>query len=308
MIIILLIIFLIIFLSSYMSFLERRILGLLQNRYGPNRVGLGGSMQLLADLLKIAFKEDWIPPFSDKIIFVISPFITLAVFLLLFSIIPISNNLVILNCNFGVLFFIFISSLSVYGIILAGYSSNNKYAFLGAVRSIAQVISYEVFMGISLTGVMIRSESFNLISIVDSQKDCWNVIMQFIGFLSFFIASLAICHRHPFDQPESEQEISDGYHIEYSGMKFGVFFIAEYVAMLALSMFNVILFFGGWLGPWLSPYLWFAIKVSFILFFFFLIRASLPRPRYDQIISFGWKFCLPLSLLNLLIVAIFNLK
>ncbi|MBK4764898.1 MAG: NADH-quinone oxidoreductase subunit NuoH [Pantoea sp. Brub] len=289
--------------GSFMSFLERRILGLFQNRYGPNRVGWGGVLQLLADMIKIIFKEDWIPPFSDPFFFALAPVITFMSMLLIFIIIPISSNLIVINLNIGLLFFLMMAGLSIYGVLFAGWSSNNKYSLLGAIRASAQTLSYEVFLGLSMMGVVMRAGSFNMNDIINSQKYIWNVIPQFFGFLTFFIAAIAVCHRHPFDQPESEQELADGYHIEYSGMKFGLFFIGEYIGVTSVSAIIVTLFFGGWHGPLLPPYLWFIFKTMFFIIIFMLIRASLPRPRYDQMLSFSWKICLPLTLLNLLVTS-----
>ncbi|QCI26680.1 NADH-quinone oxidoreductase subunit NuoH [Buchnera aphidicola (Thelaxes californica)] len=298
---VLLLFFLLVFCAAYMSLVERKILGFLQNRCGPNRVGWFGCFQVFADMIKIFFKEDWIPPFSRTFIFVVSPIIAFLSLLLVFAIIPITNNLVLINLDIGVLFFLMMASLSVYSILLAGWSSNNKYSLLGSIRSVAQTLSYEVFLGISLMGVVVKADSFNLLDIIISQKDMWNVFPQFLGFLTFFIASIALCHRHPFDQPEAEQELADGYHIEYSGMKFGLFFIGEYVSMIVVSALITCLFFGGFQGPFFSGIMLFFLKELFFLFLFILIRASLQRPRYEQVLYFGWIFCLPASLINLLI-------
>ncbi|PPI88884.1 NADH-quinone oxidoreductase subunit NuoH [Candidatus Pantoea edessiphila] len=299
---IIILLFLLIF-SSFMSFYERRVLGLFQNRYGPNRVGWGGSLQLLADMIKIFFKEDWTPPFSDSLFFILAPIISFMSMLLVFVIIPISPKCVIIDLHIGVLFFLMMSGLSIYGVLFAGWSSNNKYSLLGSVRAAAQTLSYEVFLGLSIMGVIIQSGSFNVNDIVKSQEHIWNIIPQFFGFFNFCIASTAVCHRHPFDQPESEQELASGYHIEYSGMKFGLFFIGEYIAITTVSALIVTLFLGGWYGPFLPPFVWFFIKTICCITMIILVRASLPRPRYDQMLSFGWKFCLPLTLINLLITA-----
>ncbi|WWO97985.1 MAG: NADH-quinone oxidoreductase subunit NuoH [Candidatus Dasytiphilus stammeri] len=289
--------------SAFMSFLERRLLALFQNRYGPNRVGWGGALQILADIIKMLFKEDWVPPFSDRWLFILAPTIAFNTLLLAFAIIPINATWVVSDLDIGLLYFLMMTSLSVYAVLLAGWSSNNKYSLLGAMRAAAQTLSYEVFLGLSLMGVVARAGSLNLIDIVNNQKYLWNIIPQFLGFISFLIAGLAVCHRHPFDQPETEQELADGYHIEYSGMKFGLFFVGEYIGMLTISAMIVTLFMGGWNGPLLPSFLWFTIKTFIFIIIFILIRASLPRPRYDQFISFGWKICLPLTLLNLLATA-----
>ncbi|MGP1871242.1 MAG: NADH-quinone oxidoreductase subunit NuoH [Arsenophonus sp.] len=289
--------------SALMSFYERRLLGLFQNRYGPNRVGWEGSFQIVADMIKILFKEDWIPQFSDRYIFILAPIISFCSMLFVFSIIPINTTWYVIDLNIGLLFFFMMVGLSVYSILFAGLSSNNKYSLLGAVRASAQTLSYEVFLGLSLMGVVARAGSFNLIKIVNSQVELWNIIPQFLGFLTFIIAGIAVCHRHPFDQPESEQELADGYHIEYSGMKFGLFFIGEYISILTISALIATLFFGGWYGPFLPSFVWFLLKTVLFIIIFILIRASLPRPRYDQVMAFGWKVCLPLTLINLLVTA-----
>jgi NADH-quinone oxidoreductase subunit H len=297
----------VIFSGAFLSIIERRLLALFQNRYGPNRVGWMGSLQLFSDMIKILFKEDWIPPFSRKFVFVLSPIIAFISLLCVIPIIPFSPNFVIIDLNIGILFFLMMASLSVYAVLFAGWSSNNKYALLGAMRACVQTLSYEVFLGLSLMGVVAQAGSFKISDIVNAQKDIWNIFPQFFGFLTFFIAGLAVCHRHPFDQPESEQELADGYHIEYSGMKFGLFFIGEYISIITISSLIVTLFFGGWIGPWMPGFIWFLLKTFFFIFMFILIRASLPRPRYDQVLSFGWKFCLPLTLFNLFLTAFFLL-
>ncbi|PLK59395.1 NADH-quinone oxidoreductase subunit H [Candidatus Palibaumannia cicadellinicola] len=290
--------------GAYMSFVERRLLGLFQNRYGPNRVGWGGSLQLFADFIKIIFKEDWTPPFADKVIFTLAPIISFTSLLLAFAIIPVSPTWVVTDLNIGVLFFLMMAGLSVYAVLFAGWASNNKYSLLGAMRAAAQTLSYEVFLGLSLMGVVAQAGSFRLSAIIADQTHIWNVVPQFFGFITFYLAGMAVCHRHPFDQPESEQELADGYHIEYSGMKFGLFFIGEYIGIVTISALTITLFFGGWQGPWLPPFIWFAIKTSVFIVLFILIRASLPRPRYDQVMMLGWKICLPLTLLNLLVTGI----
>lgn len=290
--------------GAYMSFIERRLLALFQNRYGPNRVGWNGSLQLLADFIKIMFKEDWIPPFADSYMFVLAPVIAFIISLVNISIIPFTSTGVILNSSIGILFFIMISSLSIYSILFAGWSSNNKYAIIASVRATAQTLTYEVFLGLSLMGVVAQSGSFNLLDIVENQRHVWNIIPQFLGFIIFFIAGTALCHRHPFDQPESEQELSSGYHIEYSGIKFSLFFISEYINIISVSSLMVTLFFGGWMGPGLSPIIWFVGKTFILVILFILIRASLPRPRYDHAMLLGWKLLFPLALLNLLVTAI----
>lgn len=289
--------------GAFMSMGERRLLGLFQNRYGPNRVGWGGSLQLAADMIKMFFKEDWTPPFTDRLVFTLAPVIAFLSLLLVFAIIPVSSGWLVINLNIGILFFLMMAGLAVYAVLFAGWSSNNKYSLLGAMRASAQTLSYEVFLGLSLMGVVAKAGSFNVTEIVLNQSHLWNVIPQFFGFVTFAIAGVAVCHRHPFDQPEAEQELADGYHIEYSGMKFGLFFVGEYIGIVTVSALIVTLFFGGWNGPFLPSFIWFALKTAFFMMMFILIRAALPRPRYDQVMAFGWKVCLPLTLFNLLITA-----
>ncbi|AWH89809.1 MULTISPECIES: NADH-quinone oxidoreductase subunit NuoH [Limnobaculum] len=289
--------------GALMSFGERRLLSLFQDRYGPNRVGPFGSLQIVADMIKMFFKEDWVPNFSDKMIFTLAPIIAFSSMLLAFAIVPVTPTWGVSDLNIGILFFFMLAGLAVYAVLFAGWSSNNKYALLGAMRASAQTLSYEVFLGLSLMGIVAVTGSFNMRDIVEAQADVWFVIPQFFGFVTFVIAGIAVCHRHPFDQPEAEQELADGYHIEYSGMKFGLFFVGEYVGIVTISALIVTLFFGGWQGPFLPPILWFALKTGFFMMMFILVRASLPRPRYDQVMSFGWRVCLPLTLLNLLVTA-----
>ncbi|CAG9000958.1 MAG: NADH-quinone oxidoreductase subunit H [Candidatus Celerinatantimonas neptuna] len=289
--------------GALMSFGERRLLGLFQNRYGPNRVGWGGSLQLVADMLKMFFKEDWIPPFADRFIFTLAPMIAFTALLLSFAIVPVSPTWIVSDLNIGLLFFLMMAGLGVYAVLFAGWSSNNKYSLLGAMRASAQTLSYEVFLGLSLMGVVAKAGSFQLTAIVNDQAHLWNIIPQFFGFVTFVIAGIAVCHRHPFDQPEAEQELADGYHIEYAGMKFGLFFVGEYIGIVTISALIVTLFFGGWHGPWLPPFIWFALKTAFFMMMFILVRAALPRPRYDQVMAFGWKICLPITLANLLVTA-----
>ena len=288
-------------LAGMLIWVERRLLGVWQERYGPNRLGPGGCLQSLADMIKIFTKEDWIPPFADKAVFVITPAIVVITALMSFVVIPIAPNFVVADLNVGVLFFLAMSSLAAYSVIIGGWASNNKFAFLGSLRAIAQLLSYEVFMGISLMGAVILAGSFNLSDIVNAQQDQWFVIPQFLGFLGFFMAGLAEAHRTPFDMPEAEAELVAGYHSEYSGMKFGMFFVGEYLSILLLSAMTVILFFGGWHGPWLPPVVWFGLKMFGFIALIILIRAAWPRYRFDQLLSFGWKVVMPLALINLLV-------
>ena len=290
--------------AAMLIWVERRLLAVWQDRLGPNRVGPLGLMQVVADMIKMFFKEDWIPPFSDKLVFVLAPTIVFITMLSGFAVIPFAPGVGIIDFNFGLLYFLALSSLSVYSVVLAGYASNNKYSLLGGLRAAAQTISYEVFMGISIMGVVMLSGTFNLREIVEAQRDGWFIIPQFFGFIIFLVAVIAENHRAPLDLPEAEQELVGGFHTEYSGMKFGMFFVGEYLAITLSSAMIVTLFFGGWLGPWLPPLVWFCLKTAIGIIFFILLRGALARPRYDQLMTFGWKILLPLATLNVLITAI----
>ena len=288
--------------AAMLIWVERRLLSFWQERLGPNRVGPFGLLQVVADMIKIFTKEDWVPPFADRVSFVIAPAIIMTVILLSFAVIPFAPNIGIIESNIGVLFILAMASLGAYSVMLGGLSSDNKYALLGSLRAAAQMVSYEVFMGISLLGVVALSGSFNLRTIVEAQEGMWFVVPQFVGFVIFLIAGVAESHRLPFDIPEAEQEICAGYHTEYSGMKFGMFFVGEYLGLVLVSSLITVLFFGGWMGPgFLPPIVWFALKSGVFIAFFILLRAAIPRPRYDQLMSYGWLFLLPLSLVNLLV-------
>jgi NADH-quinone oxidoreductase subunit H len=286
--------------ASGLIWLERRLLALWQDRYGPNRVGPFGLLQVLADMIKIFFKEDWTPPFADKAVFVIAPAVIVITVLMSFAVLPIAPGIVVADLNIGLLFILAMSSLGVYSVVLAGWSSDNKYSLIGAFRAAAQMLSYEVFMGLSLMGIVLLAGSFDLVQIVEAQRHIWFIIPQFLGFVLFLIAGIAETRRLPFDLPEAESEIVAGFHSEYSGMKFGMFFVGEYLGVTLISALIAILFFGGWLGPVLPPVVWFLLKTFFFICFFILLRASLPRPRFDQLMNWGWKVMLPLSLVNLL--------
>jgi NADH-quinone oxidoreductase subunit H len=295
------ILFVVLNLAALLIWVERRLLALWQDRYGPNRVGPFGLLQPVADAIKLFVKEDWIPPFADKAVFVIAPGIVAFTVLLTFMVIPVSPGVVVAGMNIGLLFFLGMSSLGVYSVALGGWASDNKYSLLGGLRAAAQMVSYEVFMGLSLMGVVVLAGSFNLTEIVEAQKHLWFVIPQFLGFLLFLIAGAAEVRRLPFDLSEAESELIAGYHTEYSGMKFGLFFVGEYMGITLISALITVLFFGGWLGPALPPVIWFLIKMGFFLGFFILLRAALPRPRFDQLMSWGWKLLFPLALANLLV-------
>lgn len=287
--------------AAMLTWLERRLLGLWQDRCGPNRVGPFGLLQVAADMIKIFTKQDWIPPFADKPVFILAPAIVMVTMLMAFAVIPFAPGVGVVDLNVGILFFLAMSALAAYSVLLGGYASNSKYALIGSLRAAAQMISYEVFMGISLMGVVLMSGSFNMREIVLAQADGWFIVPQFIGFVVFLIAGFAESHRLPFDLPEAEHEIAAGFHTEYSSMKFGMFFIGEYLGVTLISALIVTLYFGGWMGPVLPPLVWFILKTFVFICFFILMRASLPRPRYDQLMSFGWKVMLPIALVNLLV-------
>jgi NADH-quinone oxidoreductase subunit H len=298
--------------AAMLVWVERRMIGIWQDRLGPNRVGPFGILQSMADLLKILGKEDWIPPFSDKIVFVLAPVIAAVTVLMSFAVVPFTPTIGVSDLNIGLLFFLAMTSLAVYGVVLAGWASNSKYALLGGMRAAAQTVSYEVFMGLSVMGVVLLTGSFNLRDIVMAQQHGWLIQTQFVGFFVFLIAGIAESHRLPFDLPEAETELTAGFHTEYSGLKFALFFLGEYLGVTLISAMSVTLFFGGWLMPeplasWLPPLLWFIIKVFFFVLFFILLRTSLPRPRFDQLLSFGWLVMLPLALVNLVATAALRL-
>ncbi len=287
--------------ASGLIWLERRLLALWQDRYGPNRVGPFGLLQVVADMIKVLTKEDWIPPFADKAVFIIAPSLIIVTVLMTFAVIPFSPGIQVADINIGLLFFFGMTALGVYSVTLGGWASASKYALLGGLRAAAQMLSYEVFMGLSLMGVVMHAGSFSLREIVEAQRGMWFVIPQFLGFIVFLIAGIAETHRLPFDLPEAESELVAGFHCEYSGMKFAMFFVGEYIGITLISAMIATLFFGGWLGPLLPPLVWFFIKTFVFICFFILLRASLPRPRYDQLMAYGWKVLLPLTLLNLLV-------
>jgi NADH-quinone oxidoreductase subunit H len=298
--------------AAMLVWVERRMIGTWQDRCGPNRVGPFGVLQSLADLLKILGKEDWIPPFSDRLVFVLAPVIGAMCVLMSFAVVPFSPSIGVSDLNIGLLFFLAMASLAVYSVVLAGWASNSKYALLGGMRAAAQTVSYEVFMGLSVMGVVLLTGSFNLREIVLAQADGWLIQSQFVGFFIFLVAGIAESHRLPFDLPEAETELTAGFHTEYSGLKFALFFLGEYLSVTLISAMSVVLFFGGWLMPeplasWLPPLLWFIIKIMFFVMFFILLRTSLPRPRFDQLLKFGWVVMLPLALLNLLVTAVLRL-
>jgi NADH-quinone oxidoreductase subunit H len=285
--------------AAFLIWMERRLLGLFQDRLGPNRVGPAGLLQPVADMVKIFTKEDWVPPFADRTLFVAAPAIIVLSVLLGFAVIPLNHTVVVANLNVGLLYFLAMSSFGVYAVALAGWASHSKYSVIGGLRAAAQMISYEVFMGLALTGVVLLAGSFSLNDIVEGQHGLWYVVPQFPGFVVFLLAGFAETRRIPFDLVEAESELVAGYHTEYSGMKFGMFFVGEYMGITLISALIATLYFGGWLGPVLPGFLWFLIKTFAFIALFILVRATYPRPRYDQLMELGWKVLLPISLANL---------
>jgi NADH-quinone oxidoreductase subunit H len=304
---------------AYLTFYERKALARLQVRIGPNRAGPFGLMQPLADGVKLIFKEELIPDKADKLIFLLAPIVTVVPALIILAVLPFGGTVIIFgrpvslsiagDINVGILYITAIASISVYGIVLAGWSSNNKYATMGGVRSTAQMISYELALGLGFIGPILLAGTMSMNGIVESQRGMWFVVYQPLGVLVFLIATLAEVNRAPFDMPEAEQELTAGYHVEYSGLKFAMFFMAEYVKMIAVSAIAATLFFGGYRGPfidqlpWLGP-VYLLLKVMILLFGMIWVRATLPRLRYDQLMAFGWKFLLPVALLNVVLTAV----
>ncbi len=289
--------------AGALIWVERRLLAFWQERLGPNRVGPFGLLQVVADMIKIMTKEDWIPPFADKAVFVLAPAILVVTTLMSFAVIAFAPGLVVSDLDVGLLFVLGMSSLGVYSVALAGWSSNSKYSLLGSLRAVGQMLGYEVFMGLSLMGVVMLAGSFRLSDIVAAQRELWFCVPQLAGLVLFVVAGFAETRRLPFDLPEAEGELVAGYHTEYSGMKFAMFFLGEYIGVTLISALTVAMFFGGWLGPWLPGVVWFVLKTSCMICVFILVRATLPRPRYDQLMTFGWTIMLPLSLVNLLVTA-----
>ncbi len=311
---------------AYATLLERKVLGFMQLRYGPNRVGPWGLLQPLADGIKLMFKEDFTVITTERFIYTIAPGITALAALSPFMAIPFADRLtpdvvsflgkevdlaalslnrgVIADVSGGMLFILAISSLSVYGVVLGGWSSNSKYSLLGGIRSAAQMISYELALGMSIIGVLMVAGSMRMIDIVEAQSSVWFIFYQPFGFCIFLCAAFAETCRTPFDLVECENELVAGYHTEYSSMKFGLFQLAEYAHIITVSALAATLYFGGWQGPWLPSGLWFVLKTFCFVFLFIWVRATFPRVRYDQLMNFGWKFMLPLSLGNVLITAL----
>ena len=296
---------------AYLTLAERKVIGFMQIRIGPNRVGPYGLLQPIADGIKLLFKEIIIPSGSSKFLFIIAPIMALAPSLAAWAVVPFSDGVVLTNLNAGLLYLLAMTSLGVYGIIIAGWASNSKYAFLGAVRSAAQIVSYEIAMGFALVCVLLASQSMNLSDIVNGQKGSfgllnWYLLPLFPMFLVYLISGVAETNRAPFDMAEGESEIVAGFHVEYSGMAFALFFLAEYANMILIAFLTAIMFLGGWLSP--LPFLpdsfiWLLGKVSFILFLFLWFRATFPRYRYDQLMRLGWKVFIPITIVWVVVVA-----
>ncbi|NLE27088.1 MAG: NADH-quinone oxidoreductase subunit NuoH [Clostridiaceae bacterium] len=296
--------------AAALVLVERKLLGRFQIRYGPNRVGPFGLLQPVADGIKMLLKEDIVPASADRVIFMLAPAAVAMTSLLIFAVVPFAEDLtvrgrripmVIADLNVGLLFVLAMSSISIYGIALGGWASNSKYSLLGGIRGAAQLISYELSMGLSLVPIVMVSQSFSLVDIVNAQANYPFILVQPVAFLIFLVCSMAEANRLPFDLPEAENELIAGYHMEYSGMRFALYFVGEYVNMVVIGSLLAVFFLGGWRGPFLPPIVWFLLKVMIVPFFLIWSRASLPRFRYDQLMHLGWKVLLPLSLLNIVV-------
>ncbi|TMC58569.1 MAG: NADH-quinone oxidoreductase subunit NuoH [Chloroflexi bacterium] len=309
--------FIIITAVAYVQFVERRVMAFMQARLGPNRVGPLGLLQPLADILKLIFKEDMTPAGADVPVYFLAPALAAIVAIAAFAVIPFGSsisvlgyrvNLYVADINVGLLYVFAMSSLAVYGVTLAGWSSNNKYSLLGGIRSSAQMISYELPLGLALVSVLLLAGSLSLVDIVRAQSGLWFIVLQPLGFIIYFICAVAETNRAPFDLPEAESELIAGYHTEYSSMKWALFFLAEYIAVMVQSAVAITLYFGGWNGPFVNEFpllgiLWFVLKLTLFILVFTWMRATLPRLRYDQLMRFGWKVLMPLAVLNLIVTA-----
>ncbi|WP_283598815.1 NADH-quinone oxidoreductase subunit NuoH [Photobacterium phosphoreum] len=295
--------------AGYTVLFERRCLALLQDRYGPNRAGPLGLFQAISDALKLLTKEYFLPGFVDKRLYILAPLLVVVAILVSFALLPIGQGISwAANLNIGLLFLLGLSSIHAYGVFLGGWASNSKYTMLGAIRTIAQLISYELAMGIAVLGVVMLAGSFSLSTIVDNQTIPY-IFLQPIGFIVFFIAGIAETHRLPFDMPEAENELNAGFNTEYGGMPFAMFFLGEYLGVILVGAMTTTLYLGGWHGPGAETYPllgvgWFVLKTFLLVFFFVWMRASVPRTRYDQLMVFGWKYLLPIGLVNILLTAI----
>ncbi|MEE8214530.1 MAG: NADH-quinone oxidoreductase subunit NuoH [Alphaproteobacteria bacterium] len=296
---------------AYLTLAERKVLAAMQLRKGPNVVGWFGLLQPFADGLKLFVKETVIPTGANKVVFVLAPMVTFVLALVAWAVIPFDEGMVLADINVGVLYLFAISSMGVYGVIMAGWASNSKYAFLGALRSAAQMVSYEISMGFVIVTVLLCVGSLNLTKVVMAQQNVWFAVPLLPMFVIFFVSTLAETNRAPFDLPEAEAELVSGYNVEYSSMTFALFFLGEYANMILMSALTTVLFLGGWLAPfgfapftWVPGPIWFAAKISFVLFLFLWVRATFPRYRYDQLMRLGWKVFLPLSLLWVAVTAV----
>ncbi len=296
--------------AAYLVWVERKLLGRMQARFGPNRAWRYGLLQPLADLVKLVTKEDTVPGAANKGIFLYAPGVVGLMAMLIFAVVPFGRSvtlwgkpipLVITDLNVGLLFILALSSISVYGVALGGWASNSKYSLLGGIRGAAQMISYELPLGLSIVPVVMLARSFSLVDIVNAQSRYPFILVQPVSFVLFFIAALAEIKRIPFDLPEAENELGAGYHTEYSGMRFGLFFLGEYIMMIILASLVAVFFLGGWHGPILPPFIWFLIKVGIIVFAQIWFRATFPRIRYDQLMNTGWKVLIPIALINIMV-------
>lgn len=295
---------------AYLTYAERKVIGAMQLRKGPNVVGPFGLYQPIADGVKLLFKETVIPSGANKVVFIAAPMVTFILSLVAWAVIPFDDGMVLADINVGILYLFAISSLGVYGIVMAGWASNSRYAFLGALRSAAQMVSYEISIGFVIITVLLCVGSLNVSDVVRAQKDLWFAVPLLPMFVIFFISALAETNRAPFDLPEAEAELVAGYNVEYSAMTFALFFLGEYANMILMSGLTTILFLGGWLPPidaapfnWLPGPIWFGLKVALVLFFFLWVRATFPRYRYDQLMRLGWKVFLPASLFWVVLTA-----
>jgi NADH-quinone oxidoreductase subunit H len=296
--------------AAYLVWVERKLIGRMQVRFGPNRAGRFGLLQPLADLIKLVTKEDTVPREASRTIFLVAPAVVATSALLMFAVIPFGDTLtlfgkpvplVITDLNIGLLFVLALSSIGVYGVALGGWASNSKYSLLGGIRGAAQMISYEITLGLSLVPVVMLAGSLSLVDIVNAQARYPFILVQPVSFLLFFISAVAEIKRIPFDLPEAENELVAGYHTEYSGMRFGLFFLGEYITLVVLGGLVAVFFWGGWRGPILPPFVWFFVKVLAIVFVLIWIRGTLPRLRYDQLMHLGWKVLIPVALLNIIV-------
>jgi len=301
---------LLLFAAGWLVLVERKLLARIQLRIGPNRAGPFGLFQPVADIVKLLAKEDTIPHGADRWIFLFAPAVVAFCALLIFAVVPFGNDwtlwgqripLVISDLNVGVLFVMALASISVYGVVLGGWASNSKYSLLGGVRAAAQMISYELSMGIALAPIVMMAGSFSLVDIVNAQARYPFILVQPVSFIIFFISAMAETKRIPFDLPEAESELIAGYHMEYSGMRFGLYFLGEYITMITLGSLVAVFYLGGWRGPLAPPLVWFLVKVAVVVFFMIWTRATLPRLRYDQLMKLGWKALIPIALLNVMV-------